>query len=328
MTVEARPVIAVLELEYTPSESESVPPKSIDSDGKVREQYSLLDGTSMRFGRAKTNDIVVSDRDISRFHATFAASVSGLVLSDLSSTNGTFVNGKRISTPVDLKSNDVITMGKAKLTVQLIFAQDPSVDEDACTKLAELQATEVTVLLVDVVRYTTMSQALPPDDVAGMLRTWFELAAPIVAAHEGEIDKYIGDCVMALWRNPKQKSSHLAQQAAKAAAEIVHKTDELAASGAWPHNDRYRWRCRAALNSGVALVGTVGAGSKRNYTVLGDTINVTFRIETVAGKLDQNIILSQSTADLLGSAAQLKALGAHDLDGRSGEVALYSLEAI
>ena len=75
----------------------------------------------------------------------------------------------------------------------------------------------------------------------------------------------------------------------------------------------------------MALVGTVGAGSKRNYTVLGDTINVTFRIETVAGKLDQNIIISQSTADLLGGALTLRSLGAHDLDGRSGEVQLYSL---
>lgn len=328
MTEEAQPVVGTLDIEFVPSEQDTLRPDRIDAQGKAHVRFPVLDGSSVRIGRSRGNDIVIADSDISRFHAALTASVSGLVLSDLSSTNGTFVNGKRISTPIDLKSNDVITIGKAKMTVQLLLAQDAAMTSEASTKLADLMPTEVTVLLVDVCRYTMMSQALPADDVAQMLQGWFELVAPIISAHEGEIDKYIGDCVMAIWRNPRQPSSHLAAEAAKAAVEIVQRTREAAVSGAWPHHAQYPWRCRAAIHSGVALVGMVGGGNRRNYTVLGDNINVTFRIETIAGKLDKDIILSHSTAELIRAKAKLQSLGAHDLDGRSGEVELFELTGL
>lgn len=290
----------------------------------VRERYTVVDGATLRIGRARQNDIVVCDRDISRFHATFNASSNGIVLSDLSSTNGTFVNGRRITTPVDLMPGDTITIGNARITVNL--AQSVSQEEeDTRTKLAELQNEEVTVLLVDVVSYTKMSQDLPPDDVANGLRAWFEVVAPIIHEQGGEIDKYIGDCVMALWRGTRSNAARLAVMAITAAEKITEATKALGASGEWPHEATYPWRCRAALNTGTALVGTVGASGRRNYTVLGDAINVAFRIESLAGKLKREIVMSQTTAELAGTSFPLERVGEFDLEGRSGMIAVYTV---
>ena len=316
------------------SEQAGTPPsiasltKKADSDTEalpnlIREAFPVKDGDTLRFGRARQNTIVVCDRDISRFHSTFNVSAHGIVLSDLSSTNGTFVNGRRITTPVGLMPGDVITMGNARITVKL-STTGVSDEEDTRTKLAELQNEEVTVLLVDVVSYTKMSQDLPPDDVANGLRTWFEIVAPIVNDNGGEIDKYIGDCVMALWRGTRSNAAKLATKAITAADLIVKATKAMGVSGTWPHERVFPWRCRAALNTGTALVGTVGAGGRRNYTVLGDAINVTFRIESLAGKLNREIVMSQTTAELVGKDFQLERVGEFDLEGRSGVVAVYS----
>lgn len=320
--------VATLDIEFVIGEQDTLVPDSIDSAGVAHFKYSVADGSSVRVGRAQTNDVVIVDSDVSRFHAAFAASVSGLVLSDLSSTNGTFVNGKPISSPVDLKSNDVVVIGKAKITVQLLLAQDSSVVSDASTQLAEFLPCEVTVLLVDVCGYTKMSQALPPDAVTDMLRDWFSMVAKILEPTQGEIDKYIGDCVMAIWRNPKEPAAVLAREAAQAALTIRTKTLELEEMGPWAYRQEYPWRCRAALHSGVALIGTVGGGKKRAYTALGDNINIAFRIESIAGKLKKDVIMSAYTAGLIGSSASLTSLGRHDLDGRSGEIELFSLEAL
>ncbi|MFN8390315.1 MAG: adenylate/guanylate cyclase domain-containing protein [Bdellovibrionota bacterium] len=320
-------VVALLQVHYPRelSEGQAELP-STDSTSLITEVYQLYAGTTLRVGRAKTNDIIVSDRDVSRFHATFSASENGVVLSDLSSTNGTFVNGRRISTPVDILSADSVTLGNARIDVQLHYTDDMSQADGTRTALSELQTVEVTVLLVDIVGYTRHSQELPADAVAKMLRSWFELVGPIIVDHGGEIDKYIGDCVMALWRGSAATVTKKATSAVEAAIDIIRKTKELGLSENWPYSASHPWFCRAALNSGTALFGAVGAGDRRNYTVLGDAINVAFRIESLAGKLKTDVILSQNTAVHVKDSFPLRPLGSFDLEGRTGETELFAID--
>ncbi len=299
------------------------PPEA--SASLVKELYHVYEGSTLRVGRAKTNDIVLNDRDVSRFHATFSASQNGIILSDLASTNGTFVNGRRITTPVDVMSADVVTMGNIRIDVQLHYTDDIVLDDGTRTALTELQTVEVTVLLVDVVGYTRISQDLAPDAVAHMLRAWFEVVGPIIETHKGEIDKYIGDCVMALWRGSGRDARERASAALRAGIEIVEATKALEASGVWAHTEKFPWRCRAALNSGTALFGAVGAGDRRNYTVLGDAINVAFRIESLAGRLKTEVVCSQVTAELVQNDFDLVSLGSFDLEGRIGEMSVYTI---
>ena len=81
-------------------------------------EIELYDNTTLRVGRDRNNDLVLKIPNVSRFHALFAASASGVILSDLSSTNGTIVNGTPIQSPVDLQSGDIVDIGFAKFKIK------------------------------------------------------------------------------------------------------------------------------------------------------------------------------------------------------------------
>lgn len=287
--------------------------------------FQVFENATVRIGRSKSNDLVVSDRDVSRFHATFNTSASGIVLSDLSSTNGTFVNSRRLTTPIDLVSGDTITFGNITVSLILHVADDQEEHDGTTTALADLRAVEVTVLLADVVSYTRMSQALPTDDVARMLRVWFERVGPIIERFGGEIDKYIGDCVMAIWRSNRDGAVQAAESAVRAGLEIIEDTNRLNDASLWGHSVQFPWRCRTALNSGTALFGNVGTTDQRNYTVLGDAVNIAFRVESLAGKLNANMLAAEHTANLIKERFTMDRLGSFALEGRSEEVGIYSV---
>lgn len=287
--------------------------------------YQVYENATIRVGRSKSNDLVVTDRDVSRFHATFNTSASGVVLSDLSSTNGTFVNTRRLTTPIDLVSGDTVTFGNITTAVSLHIADGGGEHDGTTTALADLRAVEVTVLLADIVSYTRMSQVLPTDDVAKMLRVWFERVGPIIERYGGEIDKYIGDCVMAIWRSGREGAVHAAESAVQAGLEIIAETDQLNGESAWSHGVQFPWRCRTALNSGTALFGNVGTTDQRNYTVLGDAVNIAFRVESLAGKLNKSMLAAENSVSLIKDRFEMERLGSFALEGRAEEVSIYSI---
>lgn len=292
-------------------------------------EFSISLGQTVRLGRAKTNDVVLFDKDVSRLHAAMSASESGVVISDLASTNGTFVNGRRISVPVDLSGNSEVRLGNVRLLVSMFYAAAAD-DEEVGTKteLADLKAVEVTVLLVDVVSYTKMFQELPQEDVADYLRTWFDLVSAEIVAAGGEIDKYIGDCVMAMFKGSDTTKRQNALSAVEVAGRIVKLTETFGES--WKYKDLYPWSCRSALNSGTALLGSVSSADRRNYTVLGDTINTAFRIEALGGKgaegkLPAAVLVSESTKELVSPPLSLRPLGEFSLEGRTGTIKVFTL---
>ncbi|MCB0323942.1 MAG: adenylate/guanylate cyclase domain-containing protein [Bdellovibrionales bacterium] len=328
------PVIATLYLEEPVSETgsfaaaDALGSETVEAaaDGLERFEYQLREGMTLRIGRAKTNDVPLKNRNVSRFHAVFSASASGVVLSDLSSLNGTFVNGSRITTPVDLTSGDVITIGDSKITCKLTLGEDESDDSvHGRTQTAQLAAVVVTVLVVDVCGYTKLSETLPPKDVAEMMNVWFQEVSEIVRKHGGEVDKYIGDCVMALWRGTHANATELARQAVRAGMEMTQKTKEMSESEIWMHRHEHPWSCRIALNTGEALMGTVGGAGRRDFTVLGDTVNVAFRLESVAKQKGTDFIVSKATAERVMEEFPARALGEVQVAGRTGTIEVYSL---
>jgi adenylate cyclase len=135
---------------------------------------------------------------------------------------------------------------------------------------------EVSVLFADLAGFTSFSEGREPREVSEMLNAYFEVAIPpIVRQHGGEIDRLIGDAIMATWGTRGDQPDH-AERAVNAAAALQMETARLAAAHPdWP-------RFRAAVNTGEALVGVVGAESGRSYTVIGDTVNVAARLESRA----------------------------------------------
>lgn len=294
------------------------------SNGRI----TLHDQTTLRIGRARSNDLALNLPNVSRFHAVFSASTSGLVLSDLASTNGTYVNGNRISTPVDLKSGDQVDIGPFKIWVQLHLDDDVDIMESQFmpTVADRMRAAGiVTVLVADIRDYTKMSETLPANELIEMLQLWFHHAAEVVAEFGGEIDKYIGDCVMALWRSPEEVAKRYAVDACRAALALRERTLELSNCTQWIHRDRFPWRCRVSLNTGKALIGAVGARGSRDFTVLGDTVNVAFRLDAIGGQLGHDFMLGETTAELTKEMLQLKNLGPVNVKGKSERIVVYTV---
>lgn len=284
----------------------------------------LRQGQAYRVGRVVSNDLVLADTQVSRFHTVFNASSSGIVLSDLASLNGTFVNGRRISVPTNLSPGDQITIGSTEVLVQAGQLVTDNADIGALsTMAAQMRAVIVTVLLADISGYTRMSEQVPGREVAEMLQRWFSDVSDLVTSFGGEVDKYIGDCVMVLWRGALQTAEEQAVLAARASVSILKLTEGLSNSAEWPHRDNFPWRCRISLNTGEALLGTLGGSGSRDFTVLGDTVNVAFRLNDIAGTMSEPILISAETAKLIKDSFKVESLGKTPVEGRKETVDIF-----
>jgi adenylate cyclase len=135
---------------------------------------------------------------------------------------------------------------------------------------------EVSVMFADLEGFTSFAEGRDPREVSEMLNAYLRVAIPpIVQQHGGEIDRLIGDAIMATWGTRGDQPDH-ARRALEAALAVQRETGRIAAERpGWP-------RFRAAVNTGEALVGVLGAESGRSYTVIGDTVNLAARLEAQA----------------------------------------------
>ncbi len=282
---------------------------------------------TIRLGRDASNELILDIPNVSRFHAILTSSTSSLRVSDLSSTNGTFVNGNPVTAPVKLETGDVIDVGPAKLKIELLSDIDSKTNLQLVGTRFDPITTSciVTVLVADIVGYTKLSELLPPEDVTRTLQYWFERMTQIIGEFDGKVDKYMGDCVMAFWRGTDLNARILAIEAARAAVEIKKETRLLSESPKWPHGDLYDWDCRVSLNTGQVMIGTVGARGSRDYTVLGDTVNVAFRLNTVAGARGYDFVLGDTTAKHIDEVFKPIKLGPVELKGRRQKAIAYTL---
>lgn len=297
----------------------------VQHPGKTEELFEIHPGQTLRIGRHNENDLIISDTKVSRYHAILSASKSGIVISDLSSLNGSFINGKRITAPVTLSSGDILLIGETSIGVELPRSKGVE-DSIGITQAAEMQVVSVTVLLADVCSYTYLSEHLPAAEVTTMLQTWFNMVSAIVEAHGGIIDKYIGDCVMALWGQGQSDSVADARAAVQAGLLILERTAELAGTSAWQKYEvTTPWRCKISINTGEALMGPIGQGVARDYTVLGDSINVAFRLDSICSKSGYQFVCTGETAKLIGDSFPLKSLGEEVLEGKTAAVQLFTI---
>jgi adenylate cyclase len=134
---------------------------------------------------------------------------------------------------------------------------------------------EVSVLFADLEGFTTFSEEHPPEAVRAMLNTYFEAVLPAVRAAGGSVDRFIGDAVMVTFNVAAHQPDH-AHRAVRAALGFQDAAGRVA-------DDHPGWpRFRVGVNTGTVVVGVVGDGVQRDYTVLGDTVNVAARLEALA----------------------------------------------
>jgi adenylate cyclase len=135
---------------------------------------------------------------------------------------------------------------------------------------------DISILFADLVGFTALSERLTPTQIADLLNNLFEEMLQYIFASGGTLDKYIGDCIMAFFGAPEPQEDH-AERAVKAALGMLDRLDYLNSQHTWPE----RLELRIAINSGKAVAGDVGCSQRVDYTVLGATVNLASRMESV-----------------------------------------------
>jgi class 3 adenylate cyclase len=176
---------------------------------------------------------------------------------------------------------------------------------------------EVTVLMADLVGFTTYSERSEPADVVAMLNTYYGAVVPRILAQGGTVTQFIGDAVMALFNAPVPQPDH-ALRAARAGLELHAAAAEVARDG-WP-------QFRVGVNTGPALVGNIGSETMRHFTAIGDTVNLAARLESAAPP--GGVVISAGTRAQLPSGAAMTQLGAITVKGKAEPVEAYLLSEV
>ena len=180
----------------------------------------------------------------------------------------------------------------------------------------------MTVLFSDIRGFTSLSERIPPQEVVQLLREYLTEMTEIVFRHGGTVDKYIGDAIMALYNVPFQTPDHAAQ-AVWTALEFQARLRSLGERFA----DKYgiRLACGVGINTGMAIVGTVGSEQRLEYTAIGDTINVGARLESLTKDLGATILISEATYLEVKDLFVTQDRGEQRIKGKDIPVRVYSV---
>jgi class 3 adenylate cyclase len=205
-----------------------------------------------------------------------------------------------------------------KLVIQLM-----ATGEDAALASRER---DMAVMFTDISGFTTLSEAMPAKEVAELLNHHFEILNACIEAESGTVDKYLGDGVMAFWGAPeriKQRALHVCRAALAIRAAVAADNARRAAGGLPPVG------LRIAAHRGPLVVGNIGAPGRVNYTVVGDTVNVTQRLLEAARDVPAidgvTIVLSRAVVEEAGDVFRYQPVGPLAMRGRHDTVDAVAL---
>jgi len=180
----------------------------------------------------------------------------------------------------------------------------------------------ITTLFADIRGFTSFSEVISPEKVVQVINRYFALAAQTVRAHQGIIDKYLGDAVMALFNTPLLQTKDHAWDAVQAAWELKRAIECY-------HNEvapEMRMNFGMGICTGETVVGNVGAQDRMEYTAIGDAVNVAKRLQENAGP--GQILMSLSTWERVQDRAEANPLPPVKLKGRSTVTEMFELIAL
>jgi class 3 adenylate cyclase len=179
---------------------------------------------------------------------------------------------------------------------------------------------EVTVLFADLRGFTPFSERTTPDQVVAMLNQYFGRAVPVLLANGGTVVQFVGDAVMALFNAPARQSDH-ALRAARAALGMQAAIEAAAERQPdWP-------RFRVGVNTGPALIGNIGSDEFRNFTAIGDTVNLAARLEQEVAEAGQ-VVIGPATHEAIEHLAIARPLDPIEVKGKRDPVACWVLEGL
>jgi adenylate cyclase len=182
---------------------------------------------------------------------------------------------------------------------------------------------EVTILFSDIRDFTTLSETLPPKVVMELLGDYFSHMAQIVQGHNGIVNKFLGDGMLACWGVPDASDDH-AVRAMQAALDMRVKLEEL---NAWrQQRGEPQLRIGIGLHTGVVAAGMLGGAGQHEYTVIGDAVNLASRVEGLTKTLGVDILASESTWSQGQGRFAGERISEERVKGRREGVVVYSLK--
>ena len=179
--------------------------------------------------------------------------------------------------------------------------------------LLQNETVEATVVFIDICGFTSISETRPPDEVVNMLNSLFDAMVKEILAQGGQVDKFIGDAVMAIFRG----NFHL-DRAIDACLAVRTQVEKISADG-------YHPKVSTGINTGEMISGNIGSASLKrlDFTVIGDVVNVAQRLQSAAGP--GQILIPEHAYDLVKESFNCKPVGERQLKHKTGPVMLYEV---
>ncbi len=270
-------------------------------------RYSIRGSCSL--GRTPANTMVLDSPKVSRRHALIhLQNVGELWLIDFGSSNGTFLNKRRIHHPIRLSDGDQITIGDQVFKVR----QPVAISEEYKTGLMERTLREIEqipcwLLVADIRGFTPLSRQMQSDDLDVLLGAWIFRCKEIIENHGGIINKYLGDGFLAYW------------------PEITTSAHEIAAvlSALKKLQRGQSPEFRFVVHFGRVAIG--GVASMGEASLMGGEVNLIFRLEKLASSLGEPCALSEPAHTKLGELAPVRQLGEFELKGFDEKCAFFAV---
>lgn len=152
--------------------------------------------------------------------------------------------------------------------------------------------TDVTVLFADIRNFTSLSETMDADSTTKILNEYFSALVPIIEKHNGILNKFMGDAILAIFGEPKKTTNH-ALDAVKCADKMLKKVKHLQEK--WLDEGKPKIQIGIGISSGDAFIGNIGSKERFEYTVIGDTVNTASRIENYNKVYKTNFLISEET---------------------------------
>jgi class 3 adenylate cyclase len=230
--------------------------------------------------------------------------------------------------------NHMVSELRVKEHIKATFGKyvDPRIVEDLLQRPDAVavagERREVTVFFSDIEGFTSIGESLTPGGLVAVINQYFTAMSEPIIRHGGIIDKFIGDGIMAFWAPPFVPAEEHATRACLAALEQLEILGEfqqrlpdlIGVRTAVP-----RIRIRVGLASGDVVVGNIGSETFKGYTVMGDTVNLSSRLESAGKQYGVRILISEQTYRLASDAIEVRELDAIRVTGKTEPARVYEL---
>jgi len=270
-------------------------------------RYSIRGSCSL--GRTSANVIVLDSPKVSRRHALIhLQNIGEYWLIDFGSSNGTFLNKRRIHHPIRLGDGDHITIGDQVFTFRQPIAVSQGYKTEVMQRtLREIEKIPCWLLVTDIRDFTPLSRHMETEDLDVLLGAWIFDCKEIIENQNGTINKYLGDGFLAYWPAPATTSEQM--------MAVISALKELQRKGS-P-------QFRLVVHFGSVAIG--GVASMGEDSLMGGEVNLIFRIERLAGSLGELCCLSETALENLRGLATARLLGEFELKGFEGKCRLFAV---